>query len=219
MKIAIDGPAGAGKSVISKLLAEELGFLHVDTGALYRAVGLSFLRQGVEDEAQAEQALQDLSVTLRFVDGEQRVLVNGEDITSQLREERVSMAASKAASLPVVRRFLFQLQRDIAQQQDCVMDGRDIGTVVLPDAEVKIFLTASPGERAKRRVAQLREKGQQADYRQILADINRRDEQDQTRAISPLKAAQDAVVVDTSENTIPQVMERLKGIVEERRSR
>lgn len=218
MNIAIDGPAGAGKSAISKRLAKELGILYVDTGALYRSIALYLLNSGVniEDAATVEKSLQNITVELKYQQGQQHVFLNGEDVSEQIRTELVSMTSSKVSSLPCVRSFLFDLQREIAQNNDCIMDGRDIGTVVLPQAEVKIFLTASPEVRAKRRYKELREKGQDVSYDALLQDINQRDYNDTHRAIAPLKQAEDAVLLDTSDLNIDQVISEMKKIIESR---
>ncbi len=213
--IAIDGPAGAGKSTIARRVAEQIGFLYVDTGALYRAVGLFALRAGVDpaDAAAVEPLLPKISLSLAFAQGVQQVLLNGENVSEAIRTPQVSMAASGVSAIPAVRRFLFSQQQDIARSNNVIMDGRDIGTVVLPDAQLKLFLTASPEDRAQRRFAQLQEKGQKADYEAVLADIRQRDYQDSHRAVAPLKPAPDARVVDTSGNTLEQSVALLRGIV------
>ena len=215
MAVAIDGPAGAGKSTIARILARELGYLYVDTGALYRAVGYFMLNRGADPAAadQVEPLLGDLQVELRYVDGEQKVLVNGQDVTGSIRTPEISMAASQVSALPAVRRFLFDLQQNIARENCVIMDGRDIGTVVLPWAQVKIFLTASAEERARRRYEELQEKGVASTYEEVLADMKERDHNDETRAAAPLKAAEDAVKVDTSGETLEQSVARLKGLV------
>lgn len=201
VNVAIDGPAGAGKSSVSRRVAQTLGYLYVDTGALYRAVGLSVLRQGIDpkDEEAVVQTLAGMNVSLRFVDGEQRVFLDEEDVSDAIRTPQASMAASDVSAFPAVRSFLFDLQQDIALHNNCLMDGRDIGTVVLPNASVKIFLTASAQTRAARRCKELEEKGMPAPYDAVLADIEQRDYNDAHRAIAPLRQAQDAVLVDTSE--------------------
>lgn len=213
--VAIDGPAGAGKSTIARILAKELGYLYVDTGALYRAVGYFMRGRGADpgDPAQVEPLLPGLSVELRHVEGEQRVLVNGEDVTGSIRTPEISMAASQVSALPAVRRFLFDLQQTIARENCVIMDGRDIGTVVLPWAQVKIFLTASAEERARRRYVELQEKGDPSTYEEVLADMKQRDHNDETRAAAPLRAAEDAVKVDTSGETLEQSVARLKNLV------
>ena len=216
--IAIDGPAGAGKSTIARSLAAKLGYIYVDTGALYRAVGVNAMRKGM-DTKNAEQVtsiLGETKVSLRFVDGEQRVFLGDEDVSLAIRTPEASMAASNVSAIPAVREFLFDLQRNIAKENDCLMDGRDIGTVVLPDAQVKIFLTASAEVRAKRRYDELLAKGMKAEYNEVLEEMIQRDYQDSHRAIAPLKQADDAVLVDTSEMNLEQVLETLETIVKEK---
>lgn len=207
--IAIDGPAGAGKSTIAKAASARLGFIYVDTGALYRAVGLYAIRQGVTalNEETVPPLLNRAEVSLRFIDGAQRVFLNGEDVSEAIRQNEVSMAASRVSAIPAVRAFLFELQRKIAEENNIIMDGRDIGTVVLPHAQVKIFLTASAEERAKRRFLELQEKGQEVSYDAILAEIRERDHNDSTRAIAPLRQAEDAILIDTSTASLPEAIE------------
>lgn len=216
--IAIDGPAGAGKSTIARELAGELGFIYVDTGALYRAIGYYVLSRGgeVHDEAAVAALLTGVNIDLKFVDTEQRIYLNNVDITGKIRTEAISMAASAVSALPVVRAFLLQLQRDLAAKNDVVMDGRDIGTVVLPNADIKIYLTASPEDRAMRRYIELRDKGISADYNAVLADLIKRDHDDSSRDIAPLAMADDAVVVDTTGNELEKSIRILKEIVKER---
>lgn len=216
--IAIDGPAGAGKSTIAKLAAKKLNFIYVDTGALYRAIAYNAVKLGVaiSDENQVECLLNHTQVQLKFVDGEQRVLVNGQDVTDFIRTPEVSMASSGISALPAVRRFLLSLQRDIAKNNNVIMDGRDIGTVVLPDAKIKIFLTASAACRAKRRYEELAEKGNDVNYDDILRDIETRDYNDSHREIAPLKPAEDSVLVDTSGETLEKSLSRLLAVIEER---
>ncbi len=217
INIAIDGPAGAGKSTIARSLASALGYIYVDTGALYRAVGVNAMRKGA-DTKNAEQVgatLSDADVSLRFVNGEQRVFLGDEDVSLAIRTPEASMAASNVSAIPAVREFLFDLQRNIAANNNCIMDGRDIGTVVLPNAQVKIFLTASAEVRAKRRYDELLAKGMQADYNQVLEEMIQRDYQDSHRAIAPLKQADDAVLVDTSDMNLEQVIDTLNKIVKE----
>ena len=212
--IAIDGPAGAGKSTIARQVAARLGFVYVDTGALYRAIGIYILDHGVDKQNQeaVKQALDNISVELRYVDGQQEVLLNGKPVGDRLRSEEAGMAASDFAPLPVVREKLLKLQQDLAARMDVVMDGRDIGTKVLPDAACKIYLTAGSRERALRRFKELQEKGQTADLEQIEQDIKARDEQDMNREVSPLRQAEDAVLVDTSTIGIEEVTERILEI-------
>ena len=201
INVAIDGPAGAGKSTISRAAAKELGFIYIDTGALYRTVGLNALRKGadVNDPESVIATLTDeLKVELRFIDGEQRMFLNDEDVSDKIRTPEVSSAASITSAVPEVRKYLFDLQKNLAKNNNCIMDGRDIGTVVLPDAKVKIFLTATPEARADRRYKELLEKGMDVKYEDVLADMIKRDYDDSHRAIAPLKQADDAVLADTS---------------------
>ena len=213
--IAIDGPAGAGKSTIAKVLAKEMSLIYVDTGALYRTVGYFTTGRGIAltDIEGITAALDDLTVELKYVDGVQRVFANGEDVSDLIRTPAISMAASAVSAIPAVRAYLLNTQRDIAAKNSVVMDGRDIGTVILPDAEVKIFLTASPESRATRRFAELQEKGDPATYDEVLADMIKRDYDDSHRATAPLKQAEDAVLVDTSGETLEQSVARMKEIV------
>ena len=207
INIAIDGPAGAGKSTIAKEIARNLGFMYVDTGAMYRAIAWHLLRSQIpaEDTNAVEASLADITIRITYSGGEQQIILNGENITGQLRQEEVGNMASKSAANPKVRAKLLQLQRDLARENDVVMDGRDIGTFVLPEADVKIYLTASVEERAKRRYLELEAKGMTADLEKIKEDIRTRDYQDMNRSIAPLKKAEDALVVDSSKMTIPEV--------------
>ncbi len=216
--IAIDGPSGAGKSTIARLVASRLGYMYIDTGALYRSVGVSALKRGFDpaDAQKVEQMLPSIRVTLGFVDGIQHVYVNEEDVSEQIRLPEASMAASAVSALPAVRRFLFGLQRDLAAAHNCVMDGRDIGTVVLPDAEVKIFLTASPEVRARRRYLELTQKGNAVDFDQLLQEIIQRDYNDSHRAVAPLKKAEDSVEIDSSDMSLEEVTQRILAIVRAR---
>ena len=209
--IAIDGPAGAGKSTIAKLVAKELGFIYVDTGAMYRGLAVHFLKKGIVpgEVEKIEAACEDAKVELGYENGVQQVYLNGENITSQLREEAVGNMASVSSVVPEVRKKLVELQQKLARETDVVMDGRDIGTVVLPDADVKVYLTASVETRAKRRFLELQEKGEPADLAKIAADIEDRDYRDMHRDISPLRQAEDATLVDSSNMTIDQVVERI----------
>lgn len=218
INVAVDGPAGAGKSTVSRRAAKELGFIYVDTGALYRAVGLNALRNGVDTrDAQAVAAsLSSVKVELAFVAGEQRVLLCGEDVSEEIRTPEASMAASDVSAVPKVREFLFDLQRDIAAANSCLMDGRDIGTVVLPHAQVKIFLTASPEARAQRRFKELTEKGISADYKDVLAEMQERDYNDSHREIAPLKPAQDSVIVDTTALSLDESVQKIIDTVKEK---
>lgn len=213
--IAIDGPAGAGKSTIARRAARDMGFIYVDTGAMYRAIGLYMLNHGV-NPAEAEfviPLLKNIEVTIGFRNGEQRVMLCGSDVSDDIRTPEVSMAASDVSAIPEVRTFLLSLQRNLAKGSNVVMDGRDIGTVVLPDAEIKIFLTASPEERAKRRYEELLEKGQKANYEDVLSDLITRDYNDSHRAVAPLVPAENAVIVDTTGNTLEQSVRHLTHII------
>lgn len=206
--VAIDGPAGAGKSTIAKLLAKEKGYIYVDTGAMYRGLAVHFLDQGIraDDVPAVIRAVEDARVEIKYEDGAQQVYLNGNNITSRLRSEEVGRMASATARIPEVRKKLLMLQKNLAKEQDVVMDGRDIGTCVLPDADVKIFLTASVEKRAKRRYDELKEKGDSCDLETIKEDIRKRDEQDMTRETAPLKRAEDAHLVDSSDMTIEEVV-------------
>ena len=205
--IAIDGPAGAGKSTIAKTIAKKLEFIYVDTGAMYRAMALFFIRSKIDDtdEAVIDAACKNIKVSIAYENGMQQVILNGENVTGQIRAEEVGNMASKTSAYPSVRAALLDLQRDLAKTADILMDGRDIGTNVLPDADLKIYLTASVEVRAKRRYDELIEKGQEADLAVIEEDIKKRDHQDMTRDIAPLKQAEDAVLVDSSGMTIEEV--------------
>lgn len=218
VNIAIDGPAGAGKSTIAKKVAKELGFIYVDTGAMYRAMALYFIRLGVkpEEKEKVEQLCRQAKISICYKDGQQLVLLNGEDVTGSLRREEVGNMASATSANPAVRAQLLSLQQDLAKSENVVMDGRDIGTVVLPDAQVKIYLTASAGVRAARRCLELQQRGEKADKALIEAQIIERDQRDMNRKISPLRQAQDAVLVDSSEMNIEEVVERILDIYKEK---
>ena len=215
VSVAIDGPSGAGKSTIARALAGELGYLYVDTGALYRTVGYAVLQNGIDpkDAAAVEALLPQITVSMGYVDGEQRVFLNGTDVSAYIRTPEVSMAASATSALPPVRQFLFRLQQETAQKNSVIMDGRDIGTVVLPFATVKIFLTASAEVRAQRRFVELQEKGMSVTYEEVLADMKERDYNDSHRATAPLKPAEDAVLIDTSNDSLEVAVSRLKQAV------
>jgi cytidylate kinase len=216
--IAIDGPAGAGKSTIARKVAAQIGFIYVDTGALYRAVGLFILRKGIapENVQAVVKLLPQIKISIRFENGIQKVYLNGEDVSETIRTSDVSMSASGVSAIPAVRDFLFSLQRRLALENNVIMDGRDIGTVVLPDAQLKLFLTASPEERARRRFEEMQAKGQQTDYEKVLSDIRKRDAQDMHRKIAPLKLAADAVKVDTTGKTLEQSEKLVRGIIHEK---
>ena len=215
ISVAIDGPSGAGKSTLAKRLAKELGYLYVDTGAMYRSIGLFALRQGVDpkDEAAVTALLPQIQIELRYVNGAQRVLLCGEDVSEAIRAEEVGMATSAVSAHPPVRAFLLELQRGMARTHDILMDGRDTGTVILPNASVKIFLTASAEARATRRFRELQEKGVDTDFETVLEDIRRRDYQDSHRATAPLRQAEDAVLVDTSEMDLEESFQALKSLI------
>ena len=218
INIAIDGPAGAGKSTIAKMIASKYSFIYVDTGAMYRTMALFYLRQGtdVTNEGEVSGLCDDITVDIQYIGGKQHLILNGEDVTDFIRTEEVGNTASKISVYKAVREKLVNLQKNIAKTSDVVMDGRDIGTVVLPDARVKIYLTASVETRAKRRYNELVEKGETPDISVIEADIRTRDERDMTREISPLKKADDAVEVDSSAMTIDQVVDAISDIIEDR---
>ncbi len=217
INVAIDGPAGAGKSTVSRAAAKAVGFIYVDTGALYRAVGVNALRKGIDtkDKPAVAASLADISVDLVFENGEQKVLLNGENVSAEIRTPPASMAASDVSAVPEVRAFLFDLQRDIAKRNSCIMDGRDIGTVVLPDAKVKIFLTASPEERAMRRYKELIEKGTEVKYEEVLEDLVQRDYNDSHREIAPLKPAEDGVILDTTGLNLEESVNEIIRIIKE----
>ncbi len=214
MNIAIDGPAGAGKSTIAKLCAKKMNLIYVDTGAMYRAVALYLLESGIDvnDRNAVADKCKCASVDIKYEDGIQNVYLNGVNVTGRLREEAVGNTASVTSAVPEVRAQIFSLQRGLANRGGVIMDGRDIGTVVMPDADVKIYLTASSEVRANRRVKELIEKGEAADFEEIKKDIEERDHRDMTREISPLKQADDAILVDTSDMTIEQVVEKIVSL-------
>ncbi|MGN0453233.1 MAG: (d)CMP kinase [Ruminococcus sp.] len=215
--IAIDGPAGAGKSTIAKAAAKHLGYIYVDTGAMYRAIGLFALRAGVDvnDRKAVADILPSIELSLsRNEKGEQLVLLGDEDVSPLIRTEQVSMAASRVSAVPEVRAFLLSLQRDMAKKENVIMDGRDIGTVVLPDAKVKIFLTASAEIRAKRRYDELVAKGEEVNYEDVLADVKERDYNDSNRPIAPLKPAEDSILLDTSDIDLQESIDLLINTIE-----
>ena len=218
VSVAIDGPAGAGKSTLARRLAAEMGYTYVDTGAMYRAIGLYALRAGKDpkDNDAVNALLPQIELRLASIEGEQHIYLKEEDVSTAIRTEAAGMAASAVGANPAVRAFLLELQRDMAKKQDVLMDGRDIGTVILPDAPVKIFLTASAQSRAERRYKELIEKGQQVTMDGILHDINERDRQDMTRAVAPLKQADDAVLLDTSSLTLEESIAAVLRIIREK---
>lgn len=217
--IAIDGPAGAGKSTIARRTAQELSFIYVDTGALYRALAVFLVDEGVspEDTEKVKEAVKSVKVSIAYENGEQQVLVNGKNVTDRLRAESVGNMASTISAIPAVRAVLLDLQRDLAKAHDVLMDGRDIGTNVLPDAELKIYLTASVETRAERRYRDLQEKGVEKALSEIRKEIEERDHRDMTRAIAPLKQAEDAVYLDTSHMNIDEVVEAIRKLYRERK--
>ena len=215
LSVAIDGPSGAGKSTVARAAAETLGFVYVDTGAMYRAIGLAVCRKGIagEDTAGIIGALSGLRIALRYENGAQHVLLCGEDVSDAIRTPEIAFYASKVSAVPEVRQFLLDLQRDMAKTDNILMDGRDIGTVILPEAPVKIFLTASADRRADRRCKELLENGQRVTRERIKADIEARDRQDSTRAVAPLKQAADAVLLDTSDLTLEESIDAVLQII------
>ena len=217
--VAIDGPSGAGKSTLARSVAARFGFVYVDTGAIYRTVGLAVRRAGFDPKSaeQVEPLLPGLAIEMGYgEDGVQKMLLNGEDVTGLIRTPEISMYASDVSALPAVREFLLDMQRQTARKMSVVMDGRDIGTVVLPDAGLKIFLTASAEARARRRLLELQEKGQDVTFEQVLADMAQRDKNDSTRATAPLKPAEDSVYVDNTELSLEESIETVCALVKER---
>lgn len=218
INVAIDGPSGAGKSTMARLLAQQLQFVYVDTGAMYRAIGLFAQRAGLKEENihRLEGMLCGISIDIRYEGGFQQIFLNGENVSERIRTEEISRYASLVSALPPVRQFLLGLQRRLAEENDVVMDGRDIGTVVLPQAQVKIFLTATAEERAHRRHRELLEKGEQISYEQVYRDLLRRDEKDTTRAAAPLRPAEDAVLFNSTEYNLEETLCELKKIIREK---
>lgn len=218
INVAIDGPAGAGKSTVARAAAKELGYIYVDTGALYRAVGVNALRNNIDttDAAAVSATLDKITVELKFADGVQQVLLNGENVSEEIRTPDASMAASNVSAIPAVRAFLFDLQKNIAKENNCLMDGRDIGTVVLPDAQVKIFLTASAEKRAKRRYDELIAKGAKVEYNTVLEELIQRDYNDSHREVAPLKPAEDSILVDTSDLSLEESIDKVVSTIKEK---
>ena len=216
--IAIDGPAGAGKSTAAKLAAKELGFIYVDTGAMYRTIALYLLRSGtdIEEESALQAALEDIDVRISYEQGVQHMILNGEDVSGLIRTPEVSDMASRSSARPAVRKKLLDLQRQLAAREDVLMDGRDIGTAILPNADLKIFLTASVAERARRRFLEMKEKGEECSEEEIRREIEERDYRDMHREISPLVQAEDAVLLDTSDMTLEQVVEKITALAKEK---
>lgn len=222
ISIAIDGPSGAGKSTISRKAAEIFGFIYVDTGAIYRTIGLASKIRGIslDDKAAVMEMLTKLNIELKYNEsGEQHMYLDGKDVSRDIRLPEVSMLASKVSAIPEVRNFLVDMQRDMAKKYDVIMDGRDIGTVILPDADLKIFLTADVNDRAQRRYEELRTKGMIKPFDEVLAEMKQRDEQDTLRAAAPLKAAEDAVMLDTSGNTLEQSIAEVCCLIADRTGR
>ena len=216
--IAIDGPAGAGKSSLARRLSKELGYIYVDTGAIYRSVGLAAHRRGLDtkNEIAVSAMLPEISIEMRYNDeGEQRMFLDGEDVSAEIRMPEISICASNVSAMPAVRAYLLEMQRRMARTHNVIMDGRDIGTVVLPHAQVKIFLTASAEERARRRYKELIEKGEKVEYENVLAEMKQRDYNDSNRAIAPLRAAPDAITVDTTELSLDESIEKIKNVIKE----
>ena len=218
ISVAIDGPSGAGKSTLSRRLAEELGFIYVDTGALYRAIGLKFWDLGYDRELNCdiESVLEDTKLDIRFIDGEQRVFLGNEDVSEKIRMPEISMMASAVSARKEVRAFLLEMQRSFAKNNNVIMDGRDIGTVVLPDATVKIFLTASIEDRAKRRYDELLLRGKKVTFKEVYDDMAERDFNDSNRAIAPLKPAEDAVIADTTGCQFDESLDKLFNIIKKK---
>lgn len=216
INVAIDGPAGAGKSTVAKAVAKRLNYIYVDTGALYRAIAYNAVKNGVIDSNEGIiNMLGNTDVELKYIDGVQAVYLNGKDVSAYIRTPEISMGASKVSAISEVREFLLELQRDIAKKNNVIMDGRDIATVVLPNADVKIFLFATPECRAKRRYKELLEKNQDVKYEDVLADVNQRDYQDSHRKIAPLKPCETSVMADTSDKTLEEAIEYIISIIEE----
>ncbi len=216
--IAIDGPSGAGKSTIARAMASRLAFIYIDTGAMYRAIGLRAARAHVagNDIAGVTALLPNIRLELTFVNGEQHILLNGEDVSRDIRTEEASIYASQVSAIPAVRSFLLDFQRSFSRENNVIMDGRDIGTVVLPEADLKIFLTASSADRARRRWLEQQERGMDVTFEEVLAAMERRDAQDSARAAAPLKPAPDAVLVDTTGCTLEEAIARIDGVIRER---
>lgn len=222
ISIAIDGPSGVGKSTISRKAAEKFGFIYVDTGAIYRTIGLATKIRGVslDDTAAVIELLPTLEIELKYNDaGEQHMYLDGNDVSRDIRLPEVSMLASKVSAIPAVREFLIDMQRGMAEKYDVIMDGRDIGTVILPNADLKIFLTADVRDRARRRYEELRAKGMEKPFDEVLAEMEKRDEQDTQRAAAPLKAADDAVLLDTSGNTLEESIDEVCRLISEKTGR
>lgn len=218
INIAIDGPSGAGKSTIAKAVAKAFGYIYIDTGAMYRAVGLYFKRNDINiknDTAAVKEGLNNITVNIRYIDGAQHIFLNGEDVSDKIRTPEISMAASDAGTIKEIRERMTVLQRKLAESNNCVMDGRDIGSYVLPSANIKIFLTADVSVRAERRFAELKERGHDVSFTEVLEDMKKRDENDSTRKFMPLKKADDAVLVDTSLLTLDEAVNAVLGLIKD----
>ncbi len=215
LNIALDGPSGSGKSTVAGILANKLDILHLDTGAMYRACALAALKRNINclDEEAVSRFIDDIDLVIRYEDGGQKTILDGEDVSQKIRNNEVSMMSSDISSLPTVRRKMVEMQRVVAKNNSCILDGRDIGTVVLPDAEFKFYITATPEVRAERRRLELLEKGQAVEFSVLLEEINRRDYNDSHRKISPLKQAEDAILIDTSDLSVEEVVDKIVSII------
>lgn len=215
LNIALDGPSGSGKSTVAGILANKLDILHLDTGAMYRACALAALKRNINclDEEAVSRFIEDIDLVIRYEDGGQKTILDGEDVSQKIRNNEVSMMSSDISSLPTVRRKMVEMQRVVAKNNSCILDGRDIGTVVLPDAEFKFYITATPEVRAERRRLELLEKGQAVEFSVLLEEINRRDYNDSHRKISPLKQAEDAILIDTSDLSVEEVVNKIVSII------
>lgn len=215
LNIALDGPCGGGKSTVADILAQKLDILHLDTGAMYRACALCAIKRGVDclDEEAVSGFINDIDMEIRYQNGRQITMLDGEDVSEKIRANEVSMMSSDISSLKCVREKMVEMQREVAKRNDCILDGRDIGTVVLPDATFKFYITATPTVRAERRYKELTEKGQKVDFEDLIEEINRRDYNDSHRKISPLKKADDAILIDTSEMTVKEVVDKLLSYI------
>ena len=215
LNIALDGPCGGGKSTVADILAQKLDILHLDTGAMYRACALCAIKRGVDclDEEAVSGFINDIDIEIRYQNGRQITMLDGEDVSEKIRANEVSMMSSDISSLKCVREKMVEMQREVAKRNDCILDGRDIGTVVLPDATFKFYITATPTVRAERRYKELTEKGQKVDFENLIEEINRRDYNDSHRKISPLKKADDAILIDTSEMTVKEVVDKLLSYI------
>lgn len=215
LNIALDGPCGGGKSTVADILAQKLDILHLDTGAMYRACALCAIKRGVDclDEEAVSGFINDIDIEIRYQNGRQITMLDGEDVSEKIRANEVSMMSSDISSIKCVREKMVEMQREVAKRNDCILDGRDIGTVVLPDATFKFYITATPTVRAERRYKELTEKGQKVDFEDLIEEINRRDYNDSHRKISPLKKADDAILIDTSEMTVKEVVDKLLSYI------